>query len=55
MVYANPYAESYAEGLTRRSYAKVLRKASFQSLMHENTSVTREPYAEVLRGAPNIF
>ena len=55
MVYANPYAESYAEGLTRRSYTKVLRKASFQWLMHENPSVTREPYAGALRGAPRNF
>ena len=55
MVYANPYAESYAEGLTRRSYAKVLREASFQRLIHENPSVTREPYAEALHGAQKTF
>ena len=55
MVYANPYTESYAEGLTQRSYAKVLRKASFQWLLHENPSVTRRPYAEALRGDQKIF
>ena len=51
----NPYAESYAEGLTWRSYAKVQRKSSFQGQMRENPSIAREAYAEAFRGASRNF
>ena len=41
-----PYAEAYAEGLTRRSYAEVLREPVFQWGM----LATAWSYTEALRG-----